>query len=128
MSIPLSTPEFPKDPVNFTVAAATKVKELIDEIQNPKLNLRVYIEGGGCSGLKYEFTFDEVIEEDDIVITKTLPEGQVKLLINPFIMQYLEDAEIDYQETIAGAQFIIRNNNPNIKTTCGCGSSFSVTE
>jgi iron-sulfur cluster insertion protein len=128
MSIPLSTPELTIDPVTLTLAAATKVKELIDEIQNPKLNLRVYIEGGGCSGLKYEFTFDEVIEEDDIVITKTLPNGQVKLLINHFIMQYLEDAEIDYQETIAGAQFIIRNNNPNIKTTCGCGSSFSVAE
>lgn len=109
----------------FTLAAATKVKSLIDEEENPKLNLRVFITGGGCSGFQYGFTFDEAINEDDLVIEKTL-EGDssvVKLLVDPMSFQYLQNAEIDYREDINGSQFVIRN--PNAKTTCGCGSSFS---
>lgn len=113
----------------FCDAAALKVKSLIDEEGNPKLNLRVYITGGGCSGFQYGFTFDETIKADDTVVTKTLSRKRkrknetVNLLVDPLSLQYLEDAEIDYEEGIAGARFVIRN--PNAKTTCGCGSSFN---
>lgn len=122
-----------KQPLNFTDAAAKKVKTLIDEEGNPKLNLRVFITGGGCSGFQYGFSFDEIINADDLVVEKIVEDdeeggegegsGTVKLLIDPLSFQYLKDAEIDYREDINGAQFIIRN--PNAKTTCGCGSSFS---
>ncbi len=120
--------------VNFTLAAAQKVKSLIDEEGNLSLNLRVFIKGGGCSGFQYGFTFDETINEDDVIVEKKLDsaaeddsfsgdKGSVKLLIDSMSFQYLQGAEIDYREDINGAQFVIRN--PNAKTTCGCGSSFS---
>lgn len=113
----------------FTEAAVRKVKGLIDEENNPYLNLRVFITGGGCSGFQYGFTFDEAINSDDLVIEKQLEEedddeggtGQmalVKLLVDPLSLQYLQGAEIDYREDVSGAQFVIRN--PNAKTTCGC--------
>jgi len=118
-------------PINFTDAAAKKVKSLIDEEENPKLNLRVFITGGGCSGFQYGFSFDETINDEDIVVAKTVNaededggEGStVKLLIDPVSFQYLKGADIDYREDLNGAQFVIRN--PQAKTTCGCGSSFS---
>ncbi len=110
--------------VNFTEAAARKVKQLIDEENNPELKLRVYITGGGCSGFQYGFTFDETVNPDDQSVVKAVDEMDVTLLIDPLSFQYLMGAEIDYTEGIAGAQFIIRN--PNAQTTCGCGSSFSV--
>lgn len=113
--------------VNFTEAAARKVKALIDEEGNTELKLRVYITGGGCSGFQYGFSFDETINPDDQVVEGDDGEGgdgKVLLLIDPLSFQYLMGAEIDYTEGIAGAQFIIRN--PNAQTTCGCGSSFSV--
>ena len=122
-----------KPAINFTDAAANKVHELICEEQNPALNLRVYIMGGGCSGFQYGFKFDETIAEDDIVVSKHVDNdedegeggsGTVHLLCDPLSFQYLEGADIDYREDLNGAQFIIRN--PNAKTTCGCGSSFSV--
>lgn len=129
----LSTaPESANDPLIFTDSAARKVQSLINEEQNPNLNLRVYITGGGCSGFQYGFTFDENINDDDTVVTKILnPEEEgssgsatcIKLLVDPLSIQYLEGAEIDYEEGIAGARFVIRN--PNAKTTCGCGSSFA---
>ena len=104
----------------FTDSAALKVKQLIDEEENPNLKLRVYISGGGCSGFQYGFTFDEKMEEGD-----THVENQgVTLLVDPMSIQYLSGAEIDYKEDLEGAQFIIRN--PMAATTCGCGSSFSV--
>jgi iron-sulfur cluster insertion protein len=103
----------------FTDAAATKVSELISEEANPNLKLRVFVQGGGCSGFQYGFTFDENIEEGD---TQVGNRG-VTLLIDPMSIQYLAGAEIDYREDIEGAQFVIRN--PNASTTCGCGSSFS---
>ncbi len=118
--------------LNFTDAAARKVAGLIAEEENPSLNLRVFITGGGCSGFQYGFTFDETINEDDLVIEKKLEEEDeggegsaslVRLLVDPLSLQYLQGADIDYREDINGAQFIIRN--PNAKTTCGCGSSFS---
>jgi iron-sulfur cluster insertion protein len=106
--------------INFTDAAANKVRALIEEEQNPNLKLRVYITGGGCSGMQYGFTFDETINEDDWVVTN----GSVQLLVNSISYMYLENGEIDYTDGITGEQFIIRN--PNAQTTCGCGSSFSV--
>ncbi|MDE2294875.1 MAG: iron-sulfur cluster insertion protein ErpA [Gammaproteobacteria bacterium] len=103
----------------FTDAAAGKVGELIREEANPNLKLRVFVSGGGCSGFQYGFTFDESVEEGDFLIEN----GGVTLLVDPTSAQYLMGAEIDYKEDLEGAQFVIRN--PNAKTTCGCGSSFS---
>lgn len=108
-----------QEPLLFTDNAANKVKQLIDEEGNAELKLRVFVSGGGCSGFQYGFTFDEVTNEDDTVLNK----NGVQLLIDPMSFQYLVGAEIDYQEGIEGAQFVIKN--PNATTTCGCGSSFS---
>lgn len=104
----------------FTNAAARKVQELILEERNPELKLRVYISGGGCSGFQYGFSFDEEQAEDDIAVDN----DGVTLLVDPLSFQYLMGAEVDYSESLQGAQFVIRN--PNASTTCGCGSSFSV--
>ena len=111
--------EFPA-PLIFTDNAANKVKALLEEEENPNLMLRVFISGGGCSGFQYGFTFDQEVEDGDTVVAN----GEVKLLVDPMSYQYLVGAEIDYSEGLEGAQFVIRN--PNAKTTCGCGSSFSV--
>ena len=108
------------DPLVFTDSAAGKVRDLIAEEGNPDLKLRVFVSGGGCSGFQYGFTFDEIANEDDTIVTK---EG-VTLLIDPMSYQYLVGAEIDYTEGLEGAQFVIKN--PNATSTCGCGSSFSV--
>lgn len=104
----------------FTDAAARKVQELILEERNPDLALRVYISGGGCSGFQYGFSFDEERAEDDIAVEN----DGVTLLVDPLSFQYLMGAEVDYSESLQGAQFVIRN--PNASTTCGCGSSFSI--
>jgi iron-sulfur cluster insertion protein len=106
-------------PLIFTDSAANKVKELITEEGNPELKLRVFVTGGGCSGFQYGFTFDEVKNEDDAAMEK----NGVTLLIDPMSYQYLVGSEIDYQEGLEGAQFVIKN--PGAKSTCGCGSSFS---
>ena len=103
----------------FTDAAARKVGELIREEGNPRLKLRVFVSGGGCSGFQYGFTFDEQTAEGDA----EFPNQGVTLLVDPLSFQYLAGAEIDYREDLEGAQFVIRN--PNATTTCGCGSSFS---
>ncbi|HAF87948.1 MAG: iron-sulfur cluster insertion protein ErpA [Legionellaceae bacterium] len=112
--------------LTFTVSAADKVAALIAEENNPKLNLRVSIMGGGCSGFQYSFSFDESIQEDDTVIHQTCSDNihSVKLLVDSLSYTYLAGAEIDYVQNLQGEQFIIRN--PNAKTTCGCGSSFSI--
>src|SRR5882757_4861129 len=109
----------PPPPRVFTDSAASKVKELVDEEGNPDLKLRVFVQGGGCSGFQYGFTFDEVMNEDDTAMEK---EG-VTLLIDAMSYQYLVGAEIDYKDDLEGAQFVIKN--PNATSTCGCGSSFS---
>ncbi len=106
-------------PLVFTDSAAAKVRELIDEEGNDQLKLRVFVQGGGCSGFQYGFTFDEEVNEDDTSMEK----GGVTLLIDAMSYQYLVGAEIDYKEDLEGAQFVIRN--PNATTTCGCGSSFA---
>ncbi len=107
-------------PLVFTDNAADKVKALIIEEGNDDLKLRVFVTGGGCSGLQYGFTFDEIANDDDTVMEK----NGVKLLIDPMSYQYLVGAEIDYTEGLEGAQFVIKN--PTASSTCGCGSSFSV--
>ena len=106
-------------PLVFTDSAADKVKQLVDEEGNPELKLRVFVQGGGCSGFQYGFTFDEVVNEDDTQMAK----NGVTLLIDAMSLQYLGGAEIDYKEDLQGAQFVIKN--PNATSTCGCGSSFS---
>jgi len=116
---PASAPPAPPRPLQFTSAAAAKVRELIAEEGNAELKLRVYIQGGGCSGFQYGFEFDENRGEDDLVVET----DGVGLLVDPLSLQYLMGAEVDYTESLHGAQFVIRN--PNAKTSCGCGSSFS---
>lgn len=106
-------------PLVFTDSAAAKVKNLIEEEGNTDLKLRVFVQGGGCSGFQYGFTFDEVVNEDDA----TMEKNGVTLLIDSMSYQYLVGAEIDYKEDLEGAQFVIKN--PNATTTCGCGSSFT---
>ena len=115
-----ATPPLPSAPLQFTPAAAAKVRELMAEEGNAALKLRAYIQGGGCSGFQYGFEFDEGQNEDDIAI---VTDGAT-LLVDPLSLQYLIGAQVDYSESLAGAQFVIRN--PNAKTTCGCGSSFTV--
>ena len=109
----------PEIGIVFTDSAARKVGELIKEENNPSLMLRVFISGGGCSGFQYGFTFDEERAEDDFALQK----GGVTVLVDPMSYQYLSGAEIDYKEGLEGAQFVIRN--PNVTSTCSCGSSFS---
>ncbi len=111
--------QVPPSPILFSDAAAAKVKELLADENNPELKLRVFVQGGGCSGFQYGFTFDETVNDDDTTIVK---EG-VELLVDPMSFQYLVGAEIDYKDDLDGAQFVIRN--PNAATTCGCGSSFA---
>ena len=106
-------------PLDFTVDAAHKVAELIGEEENENLKLRVYVQGGGCSGFQYGFTFDEDQQDDDTAVDR----DGVRLLVDPMSFQYLIGAKIDYKDDLDGARFII--NNPNASTTCGCGSSFS---
>ena len=109
----------PPTPLIFTDSAAAKVADLIAEEGNTDLKLRVFVQGGGCSGFQYGFTFDEAVNEDDTSFEK----NGVTLLVDSMSFQYLVGAEIDYKEDINGSQFVIKN--PNATTTCGCGSSFS---
>ena len=107
-------------PVIFTDKAAQRVLSLVEEAENPDLKFRAYITGGGCSGFQYGFTFDETQNDDDIRVEN----GKAILLIDSMSFQYLVGAEIDYVTGVDGEYFLI--NNPNAKTTCGCGSSFSI--
>lgn len=106
--------------INISPSAKLKIQDLLNEENNPNLSLRTFVQGGGCSGFSYGFTFDDVINEDDFVIDI----GQWKILVDSMSMTYLTGAEIDYTEELMGSQFKIKN--PNATTTCGCGSSFGV--
>ncbi len=106
--------------VGFTEAAATKVKALVEEEKNPNLKLRISVDGGGCSGFQYGFAFDETVNDDDTIVEK----NGATMLVDVTSMQYLNGSEVDYLEGLEGARFVV--NNPNAKSTCGCGSSFSV--
>lgn len=114
-----ATAENLETPLVFTDAAAHKVRELLEDEDNPALKLRVFVSGGGCSGFQYGFTFDESVEDGDTRIEK----AGVTLLVDPMSVLYLSGAEIDFSDGVEGAQFVIRN--PNASTTCGCGNSFS---
>lgn len=105
--------------IELTENAKIKVKELLLEENNPNLKLRVFVQGGGCSGMQYGFTFDQDIAEDDFALSF----DGVELLIDSMSNQYLEGARIDYKEDVMGSSFSI--DNPNAQTSCGCGSSFS---
>ena len=107
-------------PIEFSDAAAAKVKTLIQEEENPELKLRVYITGGGCSGFQYGFTFDEKVNEGDMTIEK----DEVTVVVDPMSLQYLVGGVVDYTEGLEGSRFLV--NNPNATTTCGCGASFSI--
>ena len=106
--------------ITITESAKSKIKDLLFEEGNPNLSLRTFVQGGGCSGFSYGFTFDEITNEDDFEI----PLDNFKVLIDAMSMQYLSGAEIDYKEELMGSSFSIKN--PNATTTCGCGSSFGV--
>ena len=106
--------------MNLKSVAVAKLRDLIAEEGNPALMLRVFVQGGGCSGFQYGFTFDEVKNEDDFDFAYE----EVKVLVDAMSMQYLQGADIDYKEDTMGSSFVI--NNPEAKSTCGCGSSFSV--
>lgn len=106
--------------ITITESAQAKIQDILSEENNPNLKLRTFVQGGGCSGFSYGFTFDEEQTDDDF----EFPLGEVKMLVDAMSMQYLEGAVIDYVEDIMGSQFSIKN--PNAQTTCGCGSSFSV--
>ena len=107
-------------PIKFSDAAAVRVKQLIEEEENPDLKLRVYVTGGGCSGFQYGFTFDEKANPGDLEIVK----NGVTLVVDPMSLQYLVGGVVDYEEGLQGSRFFV--NNPNATTTCGCGSSFSI--
>ena len=106
--------------ITITESAKTKIKDLLLEENNPQLSLRTFVQGGGCSGFSYGFTFDEVVNDDDFEI----PLDEYRVLVDSMSMQYLTGAEIDYKEDLMGSSFSIKN--PNATTTCGCGSSFGV--
>ena len=105
--------------VKMAPGAVAKIKELIAEENNPNLKLRMFVSGGGCSGMQYGFTFEEEVNEDDF----NLEFEGIHLLIDSMSSQYLQGAEVDYVESLQGSQFSIKN--PQAQTTCGCGSSFN---
>jgi iron-sulfur cluster insertion protein len=106
--------------ITVTDPARERIRDLLIDEQNPSLKLRIFVQGGGCSGFNYGFTFDEEVNDDDFSIDL----GGVDLLVDSMSSQYLQGATIDYVEDLHGSQFKIVN--PNAQTTCGCGSSFSV--
>jgi len=105
--------------IHVTDSAAKKIRQMIEKEGKPGLNLRIYIEGGGCSGMQYGLTFEEAVREDD----ETFPYDGFLLVVDPMSRPYLEGTEIDYSDSLMSGGFKIRN--PQAKTTCGCGQSFS---
>jgi iron-sulfur cluster insertion protein len=108
------------DSLVISTAVVEKVTELLAEQGDSDLKLRIYVTGGGCSGFQYGFAFDDTPKDDDLCVER----GPVTVLVDAMSMQYLQGAEIDYEDNLDGARFVIRN--PNATSTCGCGSSFSV--
>ncbi|MEM7080745.1 MAG: iron-sulfur cluster insertion protein ErpA [Pseudomonadota bacterium] len=106
--------------IEFTSAAAQKVKSLRELEGDDELRLRVFITGGGCNGFSYGFTFDDDVAEDDAVIER----DEVSMIVDAMSYPYLEGSQVDYVEDLNGAQFVV--TNPNAASTCGCGNSFSV--
>jgi iron-sulfur cluster insertion protein len=106
--------------ITITESAQVKITDILAEENNPDLKLRMFVQGGGCSGFSYGFTLDEVKNEDDFEFTV----GASSVLVDALSAQYIGGAEIDYTEDLMGSEFKIKN--PNATSTCGCGSSFSV--
>jgi iron-sulfur cluster insertion protein len=106
--------------ITITDSALGKIRDILSEENNPNIKLRVFVQGGGCSGMSYGFTLDEATNEDDFEFDRE----EVKILVDSMSSQYLQGANINYKEDLMGASFVI--DNPNAQTTCGCGSSFSV--
>lgn len=111
---------FVPTPLVVTENAVSKVRHLVDDEGNPDLKLRVFVTGGGCSGFQYGFSFDEAIAEDDTIIEK----DGISVVVDALSFPYLVGSQVDYQEGLEGARFLV--SNPNAATTCGCGSSFSI--
>lgn len=106
--------------ITISEAAAKKIKSIIEE-DNSNSKLRIYVEGGGCSGFQYGFSLEELPpSEDDFTFEK----DGIEIVVDAMSMNYLNDAEIDFESSLMGAQFKIKN--PNVTATCGCGSSFTV--
>lgn len=110
--------------IQMSYTAVDKVLELIEQEGVENLKLRVFVQGGGCSGFQYGFTFDEKANDDDFILSQKSDKGSIELLVDSMSAAYLHGANIDYTDDINGAQFVIKN--PNTTTTCGCGSSFAV--
>jgi iron-sulfur cluster insertion protein len=108
------------DPIRISEVAVSRVAEMIADEGDPALKLRIFVTGGGCSGFQYGFAFDDEAKEDDIRVER----GAITVVVDAMSLQYLAGAEIDFEEKLEGARFVIRN--PNATTTCGCGSSFSI--
>ena len=106
--------------MTLTENAVVKIQDILAEENNPDIRLRVFVQGGGCSGFSYGFTLDEMQNEDDFIIEQS----GLAVLVDALSSQYLQGADVDYRENITGSQFVIKN--PNAQSTCGCGSSFSV--
>lgn len=106
--------------ITFTESASLKINDLLLEQNDKNLMLRIFIQGGGCSGFNYGFTFDTEKNDDDFEYMT----GNAKVVVDGMSLQYLQGSTVDYKEQIMGSNFVI--NNPNAATTCGCGSSFSV--
>ncbi len=105
--------------INFTDRAVVKIKEVITEENDPSLMLRVFVQGGGCSGFQYGFSLENSPAEDDSISER----DGVRVVVDPMSYQYLVGANIDYVDDLSGARFVLEN--PNAKSSCGCGSSFS---
>ena len=106
--------------MKLDTSAVTKLKDILAEENNPNAKLRVFVQGGGCSGMQYGFSLEETKNEDDFDFVYE----DVTVLVDAMSMQYLQNAEIKYNDSDMGSSFVI--NNPQAQTTCGCGSSFSV--
>ncbi len=121
-SVPVAMPTLAEgaEPIRISDTVVSKVAEMLAEENDPNLRLRIFVTGGGCSGFQYGFSFDDEVKEDDVRVDR----GAIGVVVDAMSLQYLMGAEIDYEDNLEGARFIIRN--PNATTTCGCGSSFSV--
>jgi iron-sulfur cluster insertion protein len=108
------------DAIRITDTVVAKVAEMLADEGDENLQLRIFVTGGGCSGFQYGFAFDDEVKEDDVRVER----GAIKVVVDAMSLQYLVGAEIDYEDKLEGARFVIRN--PNASSTCGCGSSFSV--
>ena len=108
-----------QSPVDISAKAAKKLLEIIEEEGNPNLMLRIFVQGGGCSGFQYGFALEEQSQEDDSLVES----NGVRMLVDPMSLQYLQGAKLDYKSGFLKSEFII--DNPNATSTCSCGSSFS---